>query len=330
MKAKALVLPPESRLQEVCSDACRALLEREFEPVWNETGRDYKAEELFDLVREAEVILTSWGSPALTEAMLERAPGLRAVGHAAGTVKSLVPRGIFARGVRVHSGAPRIAASVGEFCLAAMLACLRRLPEFGGGMRAGGWKIPGLKGRELAGSKVGIVSASSTARALIRLLAPFGVDAVVYDPYLTAEAAAGLGVRTGTLAEVMACPVISVHAPNLPATEGILTAELLARIPDGAVLVNSSRGSVFDEQALMAELQSGRFTAALDVFAREPLAADSPLRTLPNVLLTPHIAGATVEGHLALMEAVAADIVRGLAGEPTAYEVNERMWDVMA
>ncbi|NOU97187.1 hydroxyacid dehydrogenase [Paenibacillus sp. LMG 31456] len=330
MKKKALVLSPESRLKEVCSDKCRTLLNEHFDVSWNETGKDYTKEELAEMVSDAEVIITSWGSPSLSEEALEKAVKLHSIGHAAGTVKNLVPKQIFSRGVRVFSAAPRIALSVGEYCLAALLASLRHLPTLDASLRAGQWRELGLKGRELTGSTIGIISASSTARAFIKLLAPFQVNVLVYDPYLSEEAAAALNVTRASLEEVMSCPIISVHAPKLPATERMLTRELLALIPNGAVFINSSRGPVVDEQAFMDELNSGRFFAALDVFEKEPLVADSPIRSLPNVLITPHVAGASVQGHLSLMEEVVKDIIRGLNEEKTTYEVSERMWEVMA
>ncbi len=131
MKMKAFVLPPESRLKEVCSEKCRALLNEYFDTTWNQIGRDYTREELVNMISEAEVILTSWGSPGITEEALEKAVKLRAVGHAAGTVKYLVPKPIFSKGVRVFSAAPRIALSVGGIlsgvatCVAALFAHFR-------------------------------------------------------------------------------------------------------------------------------------------------------------------------------------------------------------
>ena len=331
MKPKTLVLPPASRLEAGCSKACRDLLNEHFDPVWNDLGRDYTEAELLDRISEAEVVLTSWVSPNLTEEMLDRAPRLRAIGHAAGTVKTRVPKSAFGRGIRVYSAAPRIAQSVGEYVLACILSLLRRLPQFHAMMREGKWKTEdGMKGHELAGNTVGIVSASSTARELLKLLAPFHVKVLLYDPYLSEEKARELHVTRATLEQVMRCPIISVHAPSLPSTRGMITKELLALIPDGAIFINSSRATVLDEQALLAELKTGRFMAALDVFAQEPLPAESPFRQLDNVLLTPHVAGASVQGHLALMQAVVEDILRGMRGEPTKYEVHERMWETMA
>lgn len=329
-KWKALVLPPASRLNEVCSEECRRLLLEHFNPVWNDTGRDFTMVELEDRIADAEILLTSWGSPVLTEEMLERAPRLRMIGHAAGTVKGRIPEAAFERGIRLFSAAPRIAQSVGEYCLAGLLASLRHIPFFDREVRSGNWKSSGRKGFELSGRTVGIVSASSTARAFIRLLAPFQVKVLVYDPYLSEEAARQLNVRAASLEEVMRCPIISVHAPKLPATRGMIDKRLIEMIPDHAVFINSSRADVLDEEALFAELSGGRFNAVLDVFSREPLAADSPFLQLDNVLLTPHVAGATVQGHGDLMQEVVQDMLRGLRQEKTRLEVTAGMWKTIA
>ncbi|WP_240420583.1 hydroxyacid dehydrogenase [Paenibacillus periandrae] len=329
-KPKALILPPKSRLDEVCSDTCRSLINEHFDPVWNETGVDYTEAELAALIESAEIILTSWGSPAITEAMLEQAPKLRVIGHAAGTVKGRIPPTAFSKQVRVFSAAPRIAHSVGEYCLTVLMSSLRYMPTFDKQVKAGQWRVSSLKGRELAGQTIGIVSASSTARAFLKLLAPFHVNVLVYDPYLKDEAAAQLQITKASLEEVMRCSIISIHAPKLPATYKMVTKEMIASIPDGAILINSSRADVIDEEALIEELQKGRFFAALDVFTKEPLPADSPLTKLDNVLLSSHVAGATVQGHLALMEGVVEDILKGLKQEKTSMEVTQAMWENMA
>ncbi|SFL36272.1 Phosphoglycerate dehydrogenase [Paenibacillus sp. 1_12] len=329
-KPKALILPPQSRLDEVCSDACRSLINEQFDPVWNETGADYTQEELAALIESAEVILTSWGSPSITEEMLERAPKLRMIGHAAGTVKGRIPPTAFSKQVRIFSAAPRIAHSVGEYCLTVLMSSLRHMPTFDKQVKAGQWRVSSLKGRELAGQTIGMVSASSTARAFLKLLAPFHVNVLVYDPYLKDEAAALLKVTKASLEEVMRCPIISIHAPKLPATYKMVTKDMIASIPDDAILINSSRADVLDEEALIEELQKGRFFAALDVFTKEPLPADHPLTKLDNVLLSSHVAGATVQGHLALMEGVVEDILKGLRQEQTSLEVTQAMWENMA
>lgn len=326
-----MVAPGADRLTDVCSPACRQQLTADFRPLWNDLGRDLTAGELADRLADATVLVSSWGTPPLTEAMLERAPSLRAVCHAAGTVKRLVPRAAFDRGIAVFSAGDRLAQSVGEYCLAATLTLLRRLSSYERQMRAGEWRPGGTRGEELFGRTVGLVAASSTARWFLRLLGPFGVDAVVYDPYLSAESAARLGVRLGSLDEVMRCDIVSVHAPVTPETDGLVTRQLLASMRDGAVFLNSARGSVVDGTALFAELRTGRILGAVDVFDLEPPALDPALREAPNVLLTPHIAGNTVQGHQALMETVVRDAARWLAdGTRGATQVDVRAWEISA
>jgi phosphoglycerate dehydrogenase-like enzyme len=219
---------------------------------------------------------------------------------------------------------------VGEYCLTVLLSSLRHIPVFDQQVKQGQWRINSLKGRELAGKTIGIISASSTARAFIKLLAPFNVTVKVYDPYLREEAAASLNVSKASLEEVMSCPVISIHAPKLPATYKMITKEHIQLIPDEAILINSSRADVLDEEALLEELQTGRFFAALDVFTREPLPGDSPFTKLDNVLLTSHVAGATVEGHLALMQGVVEDILASMQGSKPGFQVTQAMWETMA
>lgn len=329
-KMKTLVLPPETRLSEVCSERCVQLLNERFDPVWNDKGRDYTPEELAELIPEAEVILTSWGSPILTQELLEHAGKLQAIGHAAGSLKGRIPSDTFDRGIKVFSGAQRIAQSVGEYCLGALLTLLRRLPDFDRGLHQGIWKNGSMRGHELKGRTVGLVSASSTARVFIQLLKPFEVQIKVFDPYLSDQAAEQLQVTRASLEEIMACPIISVHAPKLPETYRMLNKSLLQRIPEGAIFINSSRADVLDEEALIEELQTGRFLAALDVYVKEPLAPDSPLCSLSNVLLTPHVAGDTVEGRLALMEEIVEDIGRSFREEKTKYEISRAVWDRLA
>lgn len=313
-RIRAVVASGPARLDDVCSPACRELITRHFDPVWND-GPELTSDRLAELIAgdRPTVLLTSWGTPPLTAEALAGAPGLLAVAHAAGTVRSLVPAAAYDRGVAVFSAAPRIAESVAEYCLAATLTLLRRLPELDAEMRTGTWRGRGLRGRELTGARIGIIGASSTARAFLRLLAPFRVRAAVYDPYLSADDARALGVRLAPLEEVAACDIVSVHAPATPETTGLLDRAALARIPDGGILVNSSRGLVVDQDALLDELRAGRISAALDVFDPEPPALPADLRAAPNVLLSPHVAGNTAEGHLALLEYVVRDLVGWLA-----------------
>lgn len=282
---------------------------------------------------EASAVLTSWGCPTFTPEVHAALPNLRFIGYCAGSVKNVVGPESFARGVTVVSAAPVIATGVAEYCLAVALWALRDLGTTVATMAAApgrdGWRKSPAS-RSLWGRSVGIVSASTTGRGFIRLLQPFGCDIAVYDPYLGEGDARALGVRRATMDEVCGQSLVSVHAPNLPATQGLIGRAQLARIPDGGLLINSSRAGVIDYDALHAELASGRIRAALDVFPREPLPPESPFYGLPNVILTPHIAGYSVDVYARMGHEVVADLLRWQAGEAPRMAVDARRWELLA
>jgi phosphoglycerate dehydrogenase-like enzyme len=315
-----------ARVADACDAATRELLEERFDVTW--AGEQL---ELQHLVTGADVVLTSWGTPPLEAALWADGAGPSVIAHAAGSVKRLVDPVVFDRGVAVFSAAGRIAWSVGEYCLAAILTLARQLPRFDDALRAGEWKPGYLRGHEIRGRTVGILGASSTARALITLLTPFGCDVLVYDPYLDADRAAALGVRTASLEDVLACPIVSVHVPNVPETRGMVSRKLIETLPDGAIFVNSSRGPAVDQEALLEHVLTGRISAALDVFDVEPPTLAPEHLASPNLLLTPHIAGDTTEGHLALAGYVMADVLAFLdRGERGPSFVDPASWAIAA
>ncbi len=301
----AIAMTP-TRAADVCDPATRELINTSFDAVWGSEKLDLA--EVTDLAAGAEVLITSWGTPPLP-ADLFGPGGPTIVGHAAGTVKKLLPAEVVGQQVQAFSAAGRIAWSVGELCLATCLTMLRELPALDADMRAGHWRTSGARGQELRGRRVALIGASATARAFRELLVPFRAEVVVHDPYLTEEKAAALDVTPVSLEDAMDAEIVSLHVPNLPATEGMITAELLARMPDGALLINSARAASINAQALTTELLSGRIRAAVDVFDPEPAELSVELRSAPNVLLTPHIAGDSVQGHLALVRYVLDDII---------------------
>lgn len=330
MHRLAVAITP-TRLPDVCDETTLDLINRRFAARFAAT--DLSGPELADLLDGADVVLTSWGTPRLTAELIARTadPSRLVIGHAAGTIKNLIDPVILEDGATAFSAAGRIAWSVGEYCLGAALTMLRRLPQFDARLRSGDWKPADLRGGELRGRRVGIVGASSTARAFIALLAPFGPDIVVYDPYLTPDRAAQLGVRTADLPTVMSSSVVSVHVPNVPATERMIGATELARMPDGGILINSSRAAAIDSTALLAEIAHGRILAALDVYDAEPPALPAELARSPQVLLTPHIAGDTAEGHQALLGYVVGDIIDWLDhGRRGPSFVDPAVWSIAA
>lgn len=277
---------------------------------------------------EAEVLFTSWGCPPITEEVLVGAPALRAVVHAAGSVKPHLTDACWARGIRVSSAAMANAIPVAEYTVAAILFANKRVFQIAAHYRRqrqqGDWqtRFPGLGN---FGKTVGIVGASRTGRRVIELLQPFDLRVLVADPYLNEEESRGLGAQLMPLEELLStADVVSIHAPALPETHRLLDAARLGLMRDNAILINTARASLIDQKALTAEVASGRLYAVLDVTEPEPLPADSVLYDLPNVVLTPHIAG-SLGGELARLANSALDeldrYARGLHfAHPITYE----------
>ncbi|NUR71164.1 MAG: hypothetical protein HOU81_10115, partial [Hamadaea sp.] len=164
---------------------------------------------------------------------------------------------------------------------------------------------------------------SRTGRAYVRLVRALGARVSVTDPYLGPEEAAELGVQVVPLDELLAgSRVVALHAPVLPETRGLLGARELSRLQPGAVLVNTARSALVDMPALYQLVRTEHVDAALDVFDEEPLPVDHPLRALPNVLLTPHEAGGTLEARRRAGEIVIAEIARFLGGRTLEHEVT--------
>ncbi|MFF8842447.1 hydroxyacid dehydrogenase [Streptomyces sp. NPDC015127] len=275
---------------------------------------------------EAEILLTCWGAPALTAEVLAAAPRLRAVVHAAGSVKHHVTEACWDRGIAVTSAAAANALPVAEFTLAAVLFAgkrvLRSAHRYAQVRAAHDWRAE----LEDAGNyrrTVGVVGASRIGRRVIELMRPFDLRVLLYDPYVDDAGAAALGVERTGLDELCArADIVTVHAPQVAATRHMIGAPQLARMRDGTTLINTSRGSLVDEEALLPELVSGRLDAVLDVTDPELPPADSPLYELPNVLLTPHIAG-SLGGELYRMADQALDEVeRFTKGLPFADPVH--------
>jgi len=253
------------------------------------------APEVAAALAEAEVLLTCWGAPPLTGRVLDAAPRLRAVVHAAGSVKHHLTDACWERGLAVSSAAAVNALPVAEYTLAAILFANKRVLH--AAHRYRGLRAPHDWHRELGAAgnyrrTVGVIGASRIGRRVIELLRPFDLRVLLHDPWVTDAEAARLGVRPVPLDALCAgSDVVTVHAPELPATRHLLGARELALLPDGATLVNTARGSLVDTTALLPELVSGRLHAVLDVTEPELPPAGSPLYELPNVLLTPHVAG---------------------------------------
>jgi phosphoglycerate dehydrogenase-like enzyme len=285
---------------------------------------------------QAEFLVTGWKTPRLTEAMLDMAPKLAAILHAAGSTRHLLPPSVWNRGLRISSARESLAIGVAETTLGMIIAGLKGFFPASRVAAEGGWLIDensvhGYKIREMFQSTIGLIGLSKTARHLLRLLKQFEVNVLVTDPYVQAGEVEKLGATKVELDVLMrSSDVVSLHAPALPETRHMLGEQQFSLMRDGAIFINTARGMIVDESALVAELKTGRIWAFLDVTDPEPPAPDHPFRTLPNVVLTPHIAGAIGNGCRRLGRSVVTQILEYAAGHPMHGEISAQEWAILA
>ncbi|ONK10527.1 hydroxyacid dehydrogenase [Streptomyces sp. MP131-18] len=285
---------------------------------------EYDSERARRVLAEAAVLITGWGAPRLTPAVLDAAPRLTHVIHTAGSVRGIADEEVFARGIEVSSQAEANAVPVAEYTLAMILLAnkdvFRMARSFVHDRRAPDIRQT-LATRGNYGQTVGVIGASAIGRRLLSLLRPFDLRVLLHDPTLDPSGAAALGARHADLDTLMAeSDVVTVHAPALPETRHLLDARRLALMRPGATLINTARASLVDRQALIGELSTGRITAILDV--PDIRGADDPLFRLPNALLTPHLAGSVGTELDRLAENALDEVARAAAGRPLARLVD--------
>ncbi len=225
-----------------------------------------------------------------------------------------------ARGLAVTRAAGANSRSVAEHAMALMLPLLKDLPAVRQGMADGLWEKTSRMTRDVEGTVLGIVGHGAIGSKVARLADAFGMRVLAYDPHLPAGPLPGPARRVETLAELLRqSEVLSLHCPLTAETRGMIGAAEFALLPEGAVLVHTARGGIAEESALLGALDTGRLRwAGLDVFAQEPLPADSPLRRHPRVVATPHLAANTPRGAVAMSTGAAESIVAMLAGRAPA------------
>jgi phosphoglycerate dehydrogenase-like enzyme len=280
-----------------------------------------------------EVLVTGWGCPPLDADALDRLPSLRFVAHAAGTVKGLVTDAFWERGLTITSAAAANAVPVAEFTFAAIVMLGKDVFGIRDRHRQarGTTSVVDPASVGNRGLRIGIIGASTIGRLVAERLRTLDVEVVVSDPYLDDAGASALGVVALGLDDLLATSdVVSIHAPALPSTHHLLDATALARMRDGAWLLNTARGSLVDTAALEAELVSGRLNAFIDTPDPEPLPAESPLYDLPNVVLTPHIAGSLGNEVGRMGELAVTEVERFVGGEAPLHPVTRTDLDRIA
>ncbi len=291
-------------------------------------------ESLLSLLHNADGCVTSWGVAPLDEEIVTAAPRLTAMAHMGSSVKRFVSDAFWQREIQLTSAGITLARDVAETTLGMMIVGRKRIIPLSQNVRAGGWRESPTwdqwDARELTRSTVGIIGASNVGRHVISLLGNFEVEVLVFDPFLSEEDARELGVTKVDLPDLLQrSHTVSLHCPSLEATHHIIDGEALSMMRDDALLINTARGELIDEAALITELSKGRFFAFLDVMDPEPPAADSPLRSLDNVVLTPHTAGC-IENCTRMGELAVDELRRHFAGEPPVYRITREMFDRIA
>ncbi|GAA2828909.1 hydroxyacid dehydrogenase [Nonomuraea rubra] len=279
---------------------------------------------------DVEVLITGWGCPRVDAAVLDGAPRLRAIVHAAGSVKGHLTPEVFERGIVVSSAADANAAPVADYTMSMLVLAAKSVPRRIHAYATGGWPAgpyPGVpnagEAAGLGGATVGVIGASRIGRLVIERLTSYRVTPLLTDPYVNAHQARELGCELVELDNLCRrANLVTIHAPALPETYQILDKRRLGLLPDGATLINTARGTLVDTDALTRECASGRLNAILDVTDPEPLPAGHPLLAAPGVWVTPHISGARGRELRALGEYAVGEIERFITGQPLRGQVR--------
>lgn len=278
-----------------------------------------------EILREADVILSSWGMPVMDAAFLNGAPRLKAVFYGAGSVKGFVTDAFWQRGIVLSSAWGANAVPVSEFTLAAIVFSLKHTFRLnraycGTQVLPDDRAVPGAYG-----TTVGLVSLGMIGRLVRERLRPFELKVLAYDPFVKEDDAAALGITLAPLDVLFReSDVVSLHTPWLQQTEGLITGALLASMKPGATFVNTARGAVVREMEMIDVLkQRPDLWAVLDVTHPEPPVAGSPLYSLPNVFLTPHIAGSMDNECRRMGRYMVDELDRFLTSRPLAWQVDK-------
>lgn len=272
-------------------------------------------------LQDATIAVANRERIPLKAPLLDRLPNLKMIAQTAGGGSHLDLAAATERGILV-TGTSGASASTAELTIGLMLAAMRRIPYGDAELRAGRWSQ--FVGRELAGKRLGIVGLGRIGSQVARVCVAMGMDVRGWSPSLTEERAAAVGATYQDLETLLAvADVVAVHLRLTPTSRGLLSREKLALMKPSALFVNTARAALMDEDALVEMLQSGRlWGAALDVFADEPLPPDSPLLSLPNVVLTPHVGWVAEESYRVFIEGVVENILAYLDGRPVPFPLN--------
>lgn len=305
-----------------------------FGPVGTVDEASGTAAELGAALDGVDIVVTQMAP--FSREVFEQAPDLRLVSVCRGGPVNVDLAAATEAGVIVSFAPGRNAVAAAEYAVGLMLTAMRRVVTSDSELKAGTWRgdyyTYDNAGLELDGATVGLIGYGAIGRIVARVLLAFGATVITHDPYADAARIRADGVEVVELDELLTrSSVVSIHARLTPETRHILNGQNLALLPRGAVLVNSARGGLLDYEPLPDLLRSGHLGAlALDVYDIEPPPPEWPLFDAPNVVMTPHLAGATRQTAERAAAIVAADVARYLAGEHPSHVANPAVFDTLA
>jgi phosphoglycerate dehydrogenase-like enzyme len=329
-KLKGLFILPEDNLAKLFGQGADQAIGELVELVAPRQDRESVVTNCPQLA-EIDVLFSGWGAPTLDEAFLTAAPNLKAVFYGAGSIRGIVTDAMWERGVRISSAWRGNAVPVAEFTVAQIVMALKLTWHFARGIRTNKHWDHWLPIIGAFGSTVGLISLGEIGRRVAEMLKQYDVKVIAYDPFVSAEDAAELGVTLVSLEEVFSADVVSLHAPNLPETKGLIRGEHLAAMRENGTFINTARGAIVREDEMLAVLQDRPdLMAVLDVVFPEPPVEDSPLFELENVVLTPHIAGSMGPECARMGWMMVDELKRYLTSEPLQHEVTRERFQTMA
>jgi len=286
-------------------------------------AKSASADDILVVARDADAMLVTYAK--LPGELLKQLKRCKVIGRFGLGVDNIDTPAAAQLGITVTYVPDYCLREVSDHAMALLLALARKIPFSNRLVQSGRWEVPPIVPlRRLEGQVLGLVGFGNIPRALAPKAAAFGLKVITHDPFVSADVARALGVDNTSFEDLLdRSDFVSVHAPLLQATRGLMNADAFARMKKGAFLMNTARGPLVDETALVAALDSGHLAgAALDVVTVEPLAKDSPLLGRDNVILTPHTAFYSVEALEELQTKCASDVARVLSGEAPVYPVK--------
>lgn len=313
--------------EDVYGQECVAAISKDAHVFMPAVSREFLSDYGVCWLDQVDCLFTGWGAPQLNRKLLDQMPRLKAVFFGAGSVRDLVTDEFWERNISLTIAGEINAQPVAEYTLGIILLSLKRAWYYARKVRElhdYPAEDSGVIGNYNA--KIGLISYGLVARKLRTLLHPFNLQVMVYDPFIDDDMLRADEAIPASLEEIFSqCDVVSLHTPLLPETTGLITGKLIGMLKKGATFVNTARGGIVDEKELIKALSMRPdLQAVLDVVNNEPPEKGSPLYELPNVLLTPHIAGSMGHERRRIGRAMVDEFRRFISGQPMLYAMNPR------